>query len=233
MAKVGIVVVSHSDKIATGLVELAGQMAATTTIRGAGGTDYGGIGTSFDKVTEAIASADSGAGVVILCDLGSAVLTAETALEFLDDEVRSRVRIADAPLVEGAVAAAVAAESGESLAAVFAAAESANSAHEPRSAPSAPASSEPPAAGADAPVSAHAVLVNKDGLHARPAAEFVKLASTFDARVTVNGVDAKSLLRIMSLGLAMGSEVTIEATGTDARKAVDGLNALVLSGFGE
>jgi PTS hybrid protein len=233
MAKVGIVIVSHSDKIATGLVELAGQMAATTTILGAGGTDDGGIGTSFEKVTEAIASADSGDGVVILCDLGSAVLTAETALEFLDDEVRSRVRIADAPLVEGTVAAAVAAESGESLAAVFAAAESANSAHEPQSAPSAPAASGAPAAAADAPVSEHAVLVNKDGLHARPAAEFVKLASTFDARVTVNGVDAKSLLRIMSLGLAMGTEVTIEATGTDARKAVDGLNALVLSGFGE
>ncbi|WP_394768458.1 dihydroxyacetone kinase phosphoryl donor subunit DhaM [Lacisediminihabitans sp.] len=232
MAKVGIVIVSHSDKIATGLVELAGQMAATTTILGAGGTDDGGIGTSFDKVTEAIASADSGDGVVILCDLGSAVLTAETALEFLDDEVRSRVRIADAPLVEGTVAAAVAAESGESLAAVFAAAESANSARDAQSAPVPPAASEAPAA-PDSPVSARAVLVNKDGLHARPAAEFVKLASTFDARVTVNGVDAKSLLRIMALGLAIGSEVTIEATGTDAQKAVDGLNALVLSGFGE
>jgi PTS hybrid protein len=135
--------------------------------------------------------------------------------------------------VEGTVAAAVAAESGESLEAVFAAAESANSVSEAKPAPVAPAASVVPAAVVDEPVSAHAVLVNKDGLHARPAAEFVKLASTFDARVTVNGVDAKSLLRIMALGLAQGSEVTIEATGTDARRAVDGLNALVLSGFGE
>lgn len=233
MAKVGIVIVSHSDKIATGLVELAGQMAATTTILGAGGTDDGGIGTSFGKVTDAIASADSGDGVVILCDLGSAVLTADTALEFLDDEVRSRVRIAAAPLVEGTVAAAVAAESGASLAAVFDAAESASSAQKPQSASSPAAPSETSVEAPDAPVSVHAVLVNRDGLHARPAAEFVKLASTFDARVTVNGVDAKSLLRIMSLGLPMGSEVTIEATGTDARRAADGLNALVLSGFGE
>ncbi|HAM27308.1 MAG TPA: hypothetical protein DCP11_11595 [Microbacteriaceae bacterium] len=231
MPKVGIVIVSHSDKIAAGLAELAGQMAATTAIVAAGGTDDGRIGTSFEKVSQAIATADSGAGVVILCDLGSAVLTAETALEFLDDDQKSRVVIADAPLVEGTVAAAVAAESGEPLGQVHAAAESAN-----RLSTTVADSGAAPAAAAGpngASASARVVLINKDGLHARPAAEFVKLASTYDARVTVNGVDAKSLLRIMSLGLAVGSEVTIEATGSDARAAVDGLHSLVASGFGE
>jgi PTS hybrid protein len=230
MPHVGIVIVSHSDKIAAGLVELAGQMAATTAIAAAGGTDDVGIGTSFEKVSQAIAAADSGDGVVILCDLGSAVLTAETVLEFLDGEARRRVVIADAPLVEGAVAAAVAAESGESVAGVRAAAESANSAFSPAPHRAAPSASAVPGS---APSSATLVLVNKDGLHARPAADLVKLASTFDARVTVNGVDAKSLLGILSLGLAAGSDVTIEATGADARAAVDGLRALVASGFGE
>ncbi len=109
---VGLVFVSHSAKIAEGLVELARQMAPDVALVAAGGMDDGGIGTSFDLVTAAIARAESGDGVVILCDLGSAILTAETALDFLDDDERSRVDIVDAPLVEGGVAAAVAAQTG-------------------------------------------------------------------------------------------------------------------------
>ena len=79
--KVGVVFVSHSAKIAEGLVELAAQMAGSTSLVAAGGTDEGGIGTSFDKVSAAVTEADSGHGVAVLCDLGSAILTAETALE--------------------------------------------------------------------------------------------------------------------------------------------------------
>jgi len=224
---VGIVVVSHSRKIAEGIVELAAQMAGTTRIIAAGGTDDGGIGTSFDAVTSALQSADDGGGVVVLCDLGSAVLTAETALDFLDDDARARTRIVDAPIVEGTVAAAVAAESGETLDGVVAAAETANRA---------PATTSPDSAGADVgadAVSAATTLVNKDGLHARPASEFVKLASSFDATITVNGVDAKSLLRIMSLGLAAGRRVELEATGPSAVAALAALVDLIDSGFGE
>ena len=99
----------------TGSSTLAAQMAPTASLVAAGGTDDGRIGTSFDRVSAGIAEADSGDGVVVLCDLGSAILTAETALDFLDDDVRARVRIVDAPLVEGGVAAAVAAESGDDL----------------------------------------------------------------------------------------------------------------------
>src|SRR5689334_13142688 len=104
--RVGLVLVSHSAAIAEGLAALAGQMAPSTTLVPAGGTDDGGIGTSFDRVSAALAEAESGSGVVVLCDLGSAYLTAETALDFLDDEARASVRIVQAPLVEGAVAAA-------------------------------------------------------------------------------------------------------------------------------
>jgi PTS hybrid protein len=228
---VGLVIVSHSSKIADGVVELAAQMAGTVTIAPAGGTDDGGIGTSFDKVTEAIGVADDGDGVVVLCDLGSAILTAETALDFLDDEARARVSIADAPLVEGSVAAAVTAETGGDRAAVLAAAESANTVRSDGSEDEHLAKQATvPAADA---VTGTATLVNRDGLHARPASEFVKLASGFDATVSVNGVDAKSLLRIMSLGLAAGAEVSVEAVGPDARAAVDALVELVNSGFGE
>src|ERR1700712_5767942 len=170
--KIGLVFVSHSEKIATGLVELAMQMAPNTAMAAAGGTDEGGIGTSFDKVSSAVTEVDSGVGVVVLCDLGSAILTAETALDFLDDDVQARVRIVDAPLVEGAVAASVTAETGGSLADVVAAAESARgpAGDEAASAARAAANAD---AGAQEPdsLTRTVTIVNKDGLHARPAAE--------------------------------------------------------------
>jgi len=226
---VGLVIVSHSDKIAVGIGELAVQMAPTTRVVPAGGLDDGAIGTSFEKITLAIAEADAGAGVVLLCDLGSAILTAETALDFLDDDQRRRVIIADAPIVEGAIAAAVAAETGGDLADVVTAAESAN--RQGGEAQEAPAQTNEGAS--SEALTARTTLVNKDGLHARPAADFVKRASDFEAAVTVNGVDAKSLLRIMSLGLGVGSELTLTAAGPDAQDALDALVGLIGSGFGE
>lgn len=236
--KVGLVFVSHSVKIAEGLVDLARQMAGSTTLVAAGGTDDGGIGTSFDRVSAAVTEADSGHGVAVLCDLGSAILTAETALDFLDEEVQARVRIVDAPLVEGGVAAAVAAESGGSLDDVVAAAQTAASTVEAVPADAAGGADaavpvfEEPAAASGSP-SRTVTIVNRDGLHARPAAEFVKLASTFPVRVTVNGKDAKSLLGIMSMGLTKGSSVEIASTDPEAADAVNALADLVESGFGE
>lgn len=228
-ALIGLVFVSHSAKIADGLVDLARQMAADVRLVAAGGTDEGGIGTSFEKVSAGIAAADAGKGVVVLCDLGSAILTAETALDFLEDDLRSRVLIVDAPLVEGGVAAAVTAETGGDLAAVAAAAQSANAPEVPLPA-SAVATPAPP----EHPLITRTVtLVNRDGLHARPAAEFVKLASTFNSRVTVNGKDAKSLLGIMSLGLTKGKTAEISAADGQAEAAVNALADLIESGFGE
>ncbi|MET0590102.1 MAG: dihydroxyacetone kinase phosphoryl donor subunit DhaM [Naasia sp.] len=236
---VGLVFVSHSSKIAEGVVELSSQMAADVTLIAAGGTDDGRIGTSFELVQNGIAAADSGDGVVVLCDLGSAVLTAETALDFLDDDVRARVLIADAPLVEGAVAAAVAAQSGAHRGGVAAAAETAAG-----SAGSTTGSTTDSAAGdgvsrtpsepSDDDLVVETIdLINREGLHARPAAEFVKLASKYEASVTVNGVDAKSLLRIMSLGLTRGDTLTLRGSGREAHDAVRALRDLVATGFGE
>jgi phosphoenolpyruvate---glycerone phosphotransferase subunit DhaM len=108
---VGIVVVSHSRDIAAGTACLAAQMAGPDVpIETAGGTADGRLGTDATRVAAALAAADRGAGVVVLGDLGSAILTVRSILE--DVEANGGVRLLDAPLVEGAVAAAVTASAG-------------------------------------------------------------------------------------------------------------------------
>jgi PTS hybrid protein len=123
-ASVGIVLVSHSAELAQGAANLAAQVSGgTVTIVAAGGTDDGDLGTSAAKVERALRQADRGAGVVVLPDLGSAVLTVRAVLE--DYGNASGVLLADAPFVEGAVAATVIAAAGGDLKAVAAAAEEA------------------------------------------------------------------------------------------------------------
>src|SRR5437588_5100877 len=115
----GLVIVSHSTQLATGVAELAGQMVqGKTPIATAGGGIDDILGTSADKILAAIQSVDGPDGVLVLLDLGSALLSAEMALEMLDDEQRRRVRLSYAPLVEGAVAAALEASLGRPLAQV-------------------------------------------------------------------------------------------------------------------
>ncbi|MBO8185179.1 dihydroxyacetone kinase phosphoryl donor subunit DhaM [Streptomyces spirodelae] len=122
-ATVGIVLVSHSAELASGLRLLVEQIGSDTVpVVTAAGTDDGRIGTSYDLVLKALQDADRGAGVLILPDLGSSVLTTRTVL---DDHPRADAVIADAPFVEGAVAAVVAAASGADLQAVAKSAEEA------------------------------------------------------------------------------------------------------------
>jgi phosphocarrier protein FPr len=114
VSRVGLVVVSHSRPLAEAAVTLARQMlpGADVAIEVAAGTDDGGLGTDAVAVSAAITAADSGDGVVVLMDLGSAVMSAETAVELVDDDVRERVVLSSAPLVEGLVGAAVVAAGG-------------------------------------------------------------------------------------------------------------------------
>jgi phosphoenolpyruvate---glycerone phosphotransferase subunit DhaM len=124
-ATVGLVLFSHSRSIAEGVAELAAQVGADDVrIAGVGGTEDGRLGTDLQGLATAVEKVAAGAGVVVIPDLGSSVLTARTYLAEGAD-LPDRVVIADAPLVEGAVAAAVAAASGASLEAVRAAAEEA------------------------------------------------------------------------------------------------------------
>ena len=124
---VGIVIVSHSWKIAEGVCDLAREISnGNTGIIPAGGLDDGSIGTDAARIADAIKKADQGEGVVVIADIGSAIMSAETAIELLEDEGSSiHAEIADAPIVEGSVCAAVEAAGGASLDAVLTSAEEA------------------------------------------------------------------------------------------------------------
>ncbi|MFG2564028.1 PTS-dependent dihydroxyacetone kinase phosphotransferase subunit DhaM [Streptomyces sp. NPDC048567] len=122
-AQVGIVLVSHSGPVAESVAELARGLAAggaTAPVAAAGGTGAGGLGTSTELIAEAVRAVDGGAGVAVLVDLGSAVLTVKAMLA--EDELPPGTRMVDAPFVEGAVAAVVTASAGGDLDAVEAAA---------------------------------------------------------------------------------------------------------------
>jgi phosphoenolpyruvate---glycerone phosphotransferase subunit DhaM len=126
---VGIVIVSHSSDLARGVVELARQMAGPElAIEAAGGGPGGTLGTDEQAVRAAIAQADGGDGVLVLGDLGSAILTVRQVLEDGVGNGNGHVALADAPIVEGAVAAAVVASVGSPLADVVRAAEEARDA---------------------------------------------------------------------------------------------------------
>jgi PTS hybrid protein len=219
---VGLVFVSHSASIAGGLVELARQMAPDAALAAAGGTEEGRIGTSYARIEAAVREVDSGDGVVVIGDLGSAIMTAEAVADLIDPPVVA-LRVVDGPLVEGGVAAAVAAQSGADVEAVARAAARGTDPEEPNLAGPGDGAPEDSA-------EAIAELADPDGLHARPAADLVRLAATFDAAVRVNGVDARSLLAILGLGLRQGAEVRITARGSDAATAVDAVQTLLSTG---
>jgi PTS hybrid protein len=123
---VGIVLVSHSLDLARGLADLASQVAGTEVrVEPAGGGPDGTLGTSGDAVRNAITRAECGQGVVVLADLGSAILTVRHLLE---GQANGHIRLVDAPFVEGAVAAAVMSAAGQSLEDVARAAEEARGA---------------------------------------------------------------------------------------------------------
>ena len=269
--RVAIVAVSHSAELAVGVAQLAAQMAPDVTIIGVGGSD-GGLGTSFEAITDALQRADSAAGIVVLYDLGSARLTSESAIEFLDPQLAERIDIVDAPLVEGAIAAAVEAESGADRAAVTAAARSAAGAGPAGAGTAGPAGAEgadaagaetPAATGAEAaegrtavpagvagagaeaaaqptaPVLTRSVqLRNKLGLHARPVAELIRQVASLDAQVRIGrsgkpATDLRSLLGVVSLALRGGETAELLASGPDASAALDRVEGLIETGFGE
>ncbi|GLU48326.1 dihydroxyacetone kinase phosphoryl donor subunit DhaM [Nocardiopsis ansamitocini] len=126
-ATVGVVLVSHSAELARGLAALLGALGTgAVTVEVAGGTDDGGLGSSYALIEQAVERANGGAGVVVLADLGSSVLTARMVLEDCADH---SVVLVDAPFVEGAVSAKATAEAGADLATVVAAAEEARGFH--------------------------------------------------------------------------------------------------------
>ncbi|MBK1785862.1 dihydroxyacetone kinase phosphoryl donor subunit DhaM [Prauserella cavernicola] len=223
--RVGLVVVSHSARLAEGVVELAAQMAPDVTVLAAGGLPEGGIGTDYDSVVAAVQRADAGAGVVLLYDLGSAQMTAELAVESLADP--GAAVVVDAPLVEGAVAATVAAQGGADRAAVAEAAASAG----------APPGTETAAQDAGAAQSTTLTLRNDVGLHARPAALLVRSIAGLDADVRIrlgeDEADGHSVLALMSLAARKDDTIEISATGSQAGEAIRRIEALAERDFDE
>ena len=219
---VGLVIVSHSAKLAEGVAELAGQMAPDVVIKAAGGMEDGSIGTDFDRVCTALEQADSGDGAVLLYDLGSARMIADLAVESHANPLRAVV--VDAPVVEGAVAAAVAAQGGGDLAGVARAA---------GERPPEFSEEAPPASGE----SVELVLRNDVGLHARPAALLVRTIASLKADVTVyhNGqqADARSVLALMGLSAVGGDTIKVVADGPDAAEALRRIGKLVEIEFEE
>ena len=243
---VGLVIVSHSAKLAVGVVELAEQMAqGKTPIVAAGGGIDDVLGTSADKILAAIQSVDGPEGVLVLLDLGSALLSAEMALEMLSDEQRERIRLSYAPLVEGAVAAALEASLGRTLAQVQQAAEKiANVDQLQTLKPLTPAEHveavAPPegfSAEEASAIEVQLTLANPAGLHARPASLFVQTAAGYDANIHVSGhgkeTDAASIIGVLSLGMRQGDTITIRASGKDAEAAIAALSELVRVNFYE
>jgi phosphoenolpyruvate---glycerone phosphotransferase subunit DhaM len=127
---VGIVIVSHSNKVAEGIRELSLQMSSKDLrIIAVGGLSDGSIGTDAVMISEAILKANTGDGVAVLFDLGSALFSTYTAYEFLDESTRKLVKIADAPILEGSIVAAIHASAESNLDSVVAAAEETRGIH--------------------------------------------------------------------------------------------------------
>lgn len=237
MPLVGIVAVSHSPALARAAVELSMQMVhgEQPAVLIAAGTSDGRLGTDATAVAEAITKAEQGAGVVVLVDLGSALFSAEFALDLIDLPPE-QVRIVAAPFVEGMLAAVVRAATGAGLAEVADEASRALAAKQT-------ALGVPEEATADWVAQWHpevkdsATLVNPSGLHIRPVAQVVATVTGFDCQVRLrcHGREASgtSPVALAGLGAREGERVWVEATGAQAAEAVAAVVALIQDGFGE
>lgn len=236
---VGLVVVSHSRPLARAAVALAQQMLHGKQIRIAiaAGLDDTTFGTDAAHIVDAIAAADQGAGAVVLMDLGSAVLSAELALELLDEDVRERVVLSPAPLVEGLVVAAVAAAGGASFAEVAAEAAGALAGKVGHLA-SAPVVAAVEA-GADADeVSGSFIVATPHGLHARPASRLVQEVRSRDAHARIRNsrtqsewVDAGTLSTIATLEVQPGDTIEVRVSGTQAAETLEHILSLAARNF--
>jgi phosphocarrier protein FPr len=242
---IGIVIVSHSAKLAEGVVELARNMGGTeVSIQAAGGMsmDDATLGTDPIRILKAIEQVYSDDGVIVLMDLGSAILSSEMALEMLPEEKRSKIFLCEAPIVEGAIAAAVQARIGGSIEQVISEARSAlapKSAHlnivSPQVNPSQALLSQ------ENRLVRQLTVKNSLGLHARPAARFVQTAGKFPHEnilvsnlTTQNGpVNAKSINGVITLGVRQGHQIEVTASGPNARAALDAIQALAEENFGD
>jgi phosphoenolpyruvate-protein phosphotransferase/dihydroxyacetone kinase phosphotransfer subunit len=237
---VGLVVVSHSRALARAAVALAQEMVhgRQPRIAIAAGLDDQTFGTDATQVAEAITSVDQDAGVAVLMDVGSAVLSTELALELLDQDVRERVSLCPAPLVEGLVVAVVTAAGGATREEVVAEATAALAGKTAHLLPEQPVDAVPDEPAPAGELTGTFIVSNAHGLHARPAALLVQEIRRLDARALLRNrttdspwVPASSLSKVATLGALHGHEVEIQVSGRQAGQALNGVLALAARGF--
>jgi len=235
-------VVSHSESLAEGVVTLAREMGGEDlALIAAGGTDEPGVlGTDATRVMAAIEQAMSPDGVLVLMDLGSALMSTELAVDLLGD-TPGPVVLSEAPLVEGTVAAAAAARGGAPLDEVAAEARGALAMKTSQLGGGDDAAAPAREVEAAPPADAEALLEvrNAIGLHARPAARFVETVRRFDADVRVaKGPDGRpvkgtSLTNVIGLGARLGDTLSVSASGPQADDVLAALAELANDGFGD
>jgi len=234
---VAVVVVSHSAPVSDAVAELARAIAGPDAVLEAVGAAGGGLGTDVAAVRAAIERAVTRGGAVVLADIGSAVAAAREACGLLPAGVAARVRLSPGPLVEGAVAAAVAAAAGATLDAVAAEADGALGA---KAADGAPPTPQPEPTGGGDWLDCRILVTSPVGLHARPAARLVQTTLAWDAEVVVlnattgaGPASARSLTAIQTLGAMQGHELAVRARGPQGAMALEALQALAARGFDE
>lgn len=240
---VNIVVVSHSRRLAEGVIELASQMTqGKVKFALAAGIDdpENPIGTDPVAVMMAIEEVLDD-DVLVMVDMGSAILSTDMAKELLGEEKMARVQICAAPLVEGTVAAAVAAASGQSVEQVMAEAHQALAAKYAQLGQSEALPTMPlPVGPADTQHDSKSfswTITNPTGIHARPASAIARCLNQFDAEVQITNGDrvlnAKSMNNVALLGIKCGDVITLQAHGPEAQQAIDAFAVLAATQFGD
>ncbi|MDY6846469.1 MAG: dihydroxyacetone kinase phosphoryl donor subunit DhaM [Chloroflexota bacterium] len=240
---VNLILVSHSKKLADGVTEMVKQMTASESVKiltAAGtGENNQDLGTNAIEIVEAIESAYTDDGILILMDLGSAVLSTEMALEMVSDEMKANISVCPAPFVEGAIAAAVQAGLGSDLSSVYKEAMQSLKMKTEQLSDMIDSQAEEQVnqeivTGSDKNEREITLTVpNKQGLHARPAVLFVKTIGKFDAKVMVKNltenkgpVEANSLISVMTIAARQGHQLQITAEGEEKDAVINALKDL-------
>ena len=250
---VNILLVSHSYQLAKGTAELMRQMTPSAALKirvAAGlGDDHSEIGTNAIEIMEALNELAEHDDVLVLMDLGSAVLSTEMALQMLDEDIASKVRMCPAPFVEGSIAACVQASLGSPIQEVYDEAMNALTAKQQQilgeqavQKPVVPDVICDPIdkEQTEEQVELSVTVSNPSGLHARPAATFIQTVKKYDCQLTVtnqtNGTEpvvVKGMISVMLLAAKQGDELLLQASGPDRDALLAELKDLFLENFGE
>jgi multiphosphoryl transfer protein len=246
---VGLVLVSHSRRLAEATVDLIKRtIGPDISIAAAGGVgdDRSELGTDALDIQEAILKVRSPDGVLVLMDMGSAILSAETAKELVSFEMTDPLVLCSAPLVEGSIAAAVQIQIGSPLTEVTAAAQQGLAPKQEQLADTAPSdereltpTEEKEFISTEGKV-LEVNIQNEHGLHLRPAANLIKTLAPFKATVQIENLSAKrgpiaakSLVDLARLQIRHGDQVRFNIAGPDQDGALSAINGLVQTNFGD